>query len=76
MKKLTAEAWIEYGMRNGWCGPPVCFSHDGIPLTEEEELDEDACATIVRLYDDAMMRDEVEQNHSASVWRKGSFKLD
>ena len=78
MKKLTAEKWIEYGIKRGWCGPPVCATHDGIPMTEDEELEMeqyDPCLTIIRLYDDEMMRDEVEQNHSPSVWRKGSFDL-
>lgn len=79
MKKLTAEEWVAYGLKQGWCGPPLCSTHDGIPLSfEEEELFEefDPCVTIIRLYDDEDMRKEVEENHSPSVWRKGSFKLD
>jgi len=77
VKKLTAEEWISYGIKNGWCGPPVCATHDGTPMTEDEEIEMeqyDPCVTIIRLYDDEMMRDEVEQNHSPSVWRKESFK--
>lgn len=75
MKKLTAEQWIAYGIKEGWCGPPVCVMHDGIPMTEEEELDDyDPCMTVIRLYDDEAMRDGIEQNHSPSVWRKASFE--
>lgn len=79
MKKLTAEEWVEYGIKRGWCGPPVCATHDGVPTTEDEDIEMeqyDPCITVIRLYDDEMMRDEVEQNHSPSVWRKGSFNLD
>lgn len=78
MKKLTAEQWIEYGIKQGWCGPPVCYTHDGVPTTQDEDTDfeqYDPCVTIVRMYDNEMMRDEVEQNHSASIWRKGGFNL-
>jgi hypothetical protein len=78
VKKLTAEQWIEYGIKQGWCGPPVCYTHDGVPTTQDEDVDfeqYDPCVTIVRMYDNEMMRDEVEQNHSASIWRKGGFNL-
>jgi len=79
VKKMNAEKWLEYGLKKGWCGPPVCFTHDGLPTTEEEDIEFeefDPCVSILRLYDDTYMRDEVEQNHSPSVWRKGSFDLD
>lgn len=79
MKKLTAEEWITYGLKQGWCGPPVCATHDGVPMTEDEGIEmeqHDPCITILRLYDDEMMRDEVEQNHSPSIWRKREFDLD
>lgn len=78
MRKLTAEEWVTYGIKMGWCGPPVCATHDGIPMTEDEDIEMeqyDPCLTIIRLYDDETMRDEVEQNHSPSIWRKGSFDL-
>jgi len=53
---LTFEEWMTYGIEKGWCGPPVCYTHDGLPMSEQEyaEFDEgqDPCAHVVRMYDD------------------------
>jgi glycerate kinase len=38
---MSYEEWIELGMKEGWCGPPVCSTHDGVPMTENEEVDFD-----------------------------------
>lgn len=72
---MSYEEWIALGMEEGWCGPPVCHTHDGLPITEEEEVQlydegDDICIHIVRMYENFEIRDEVEKNHSASVWRK------
>ena len=70
---LSYEEWIQLGMDEGWCGPPVCHTHDGVPTTEAEDLefDEgDPCIHIVRMYDSAQTKIDVESNHSPSVWRK------
>lgn len=64
--------WMKYGMDNGFAGPPVCYTHDGLPLTEEEEEAwdiEDPCIHVLRLYDSEDTKLAVEQNHSPSVWR-------
>lgn len=66
--------WLEYGIRNGFCGPQVCVTHDGFPTTSEEddemvELD-DPCLFLIRLYRDEQHRAAVEANHSPSIWRK------
>lgn len=65
--------WITYGIQQGWCGAPVCYTHDGLPTTEAEdsEFDEglDPCLHIVRLYDDATTKAGVEENHSPTSWR-------
>lgn len=65
--------WLKTGMNNGWCGPAVCYTHDGLPLSEEE-IDDfemgDPCVHIVRLYEDHKHREAVEQAHSPSIWRK------
>ncbi len=29
--------WLAYGIEQGFCGPPVCTTHDGIPSTREED---------------------------------------
>ncbi len=78
LRKLTAQKWIEYGIKRGWCGPPVCATHDGVPLSEQEEelIDEfDPCFSIIRLYDDEEMRKQVEDNHSPSMWRKSGYEV-
>jgi len=70
---ITFDEWITYGIEKGWCGPPVCYTHDGLPMSEQEyaEFDEgqDPCTHIVRMYEDIDMKKEVEDNHSPSQWR-------
>lgn len=74
MPTLTYNQWLAIGIEQGWCGPAVCSTHDGIPMTvpEEEEFErgDDPCIHIVRLYEDNEMRLGVEYNHSPSNWRK------
>lgn len=70
---MTFEEWIVEGLRNKWCGPAVCYTHDGLPTTalEDEAFDEtDPCLHIIRLYESPDMATQVEENHSPSVWRK------
>jgi hypothetical protein len=72
------EQWLETGYRNGWVGPPVCETHDGLPLTEYEETEfesTDPCINIIRLYDSTEHKLDVEKNHSASVWRASNRGL-
>ena len=60
-------------MEQGWCGPPVCSTHDGVPMSDDEadEMAEcDICIHVIRLYSDAATRDSVESDHSPSQWRK------
>jgi hypothetical protein len=69
---MTYDEWIKIGMENDWCGPPVCYTHDGLPTSEEEDLefsDGDPCIHIARLYESKEVKDAVEENHSPSVWR-------
>jgi hypothetical protein len=65
--------WITIGIKNGWCGAPVCSTHDGIPQSREEdeawEEGSDPCVHIVRLYSDKDEKTAVEENHAPSVWR-------
>ena len=71
--ELTAEQWLEYGYKRGYCGPPVCVMHDGVPASEKEawllDDNEDPCIHILRLYEDEETKTEVEKEHSPSVWR-------
>ncbi len=70
---MTFDEWIAYGIEKGWCGPPVCYTHDGLPMSEQEyaEFDEgqDPCTHVVRMYEDIDMKKEIEDNHSPSQWR-------
>lgn len=71
--ELTYAEWAEYGVRQGWVGPPVCYTHDGLPLTEDEEEEfeqGDPCVHILRLYPDDYSRANIEMNHAPSNWRK------
>ena len=66
------EAWLKMGYDNGWAGPPVCETHDGLPMseTEQDEFETgDPCIHIVRLYDSTEHKTDVEANHSPSQWR-------
>jgi hypothetical protein len=73
MKKITFDEWLQIGLTNGFCGPAVCYPHDGLPMTEEEDIQffegEDPCIHIIRLYEDLDVKAGVEANHSPSIWR-------
>lgn len=67
------EDWITLGIEKGWCGPPVCYTHDSVPTTDDEdtafEEGNDPCLHVVRMYSDAEQKAAVETNHPPSVWR-------
>lgn len=68
----TFDEWLEYGWRQGWCGPAMCLSHDGIPMTDdeaEEMYEGDPCLHLIRLYENEEHRLAVEAAHSPSQWR-------
>lgn len=71
---LDIDAWLAHGYEQGWCGPPVCSTHDGTPSSEveDDEFDEggDPCMHILRLYPDDATKAGVEASHSPSVWRQ------
>lgn len=70
---MDFDQWLRYGMEQRWCGPSVCQTHDGVPMSKEEDdafIDGgDPCVYIVRLYEDAELGDAVEHYHGPSVWR-------
>ena len=75
---IDFELWLRQGFDNGFIGPPVCFTHDGLPTTaaEDEEYDTgDPCLHVIRLYDCPEMRADVEANHSPSRWRASNRGL-
>jgi hypothetical protein len=73
MKKINFDEWLQLGLSNGFCGPAICYPHDGLPMTEEEDTQfsegEDPCIHIIRLYEDLDIKTRVEENHSPSIWR-------
>jgi hypothetical protein len=73
------ESWLQQGYEAGFCGPPVCASHDGIPTTGDEDADYedggDPCQHVIRLYEDADVKAAVEANHSPSRWRASNRGL-
>ncbi len=79
MEEMDLEAWLQYGVDKGWCGPPVCEPHDGMPMSEKEvtayETGEDPCIHVLRLYEDLEQKAGVEDYHSPSVWRASNRGL-
>lgn len=73
LENLTAEEWMMYGWKQGYCSAPHCITHDGVfyAFYEEQEMDEghDPCIHMVRLYEDRIQLEEVESNNSAAHWR-------
>ena len=78
-KEVTFDEWLETGYKQGWIGPPVCETHDGLPLSVAEdyafEEGEDPCIHILRLYEDKIDKQQVEDAHSPSVWRASNMGL-
>ena len=73
MKEMTFDEWSYYGWKQGWVGPPVCYTHDGIPTSDDEYESwgegNDLCIHVMRLYEDNMQRLSVEHGHSPTQWR-------
>jgi hypothetical protein len=71
--QMDFNEWLKYGMDHNWCGPAVCETHDGLPMSNEEDeefWESDPCIHILRLYESEEHGKAVEASHSASVWRK------
>lgn len=72
MSNKDFSEWLQEGISNGFCGPAVCYTHDGLPMSDQEsdEFEEgDPCIHIIRLYEDQETKSEVEASHSPSIWR-------
>lgn len=73
--EMSFDEWVTLGINNGWCGAPICETHDGVPMSDEEyeemeEHGEPPCIHILRLYENDEHRDAIEKGHSPSQWRK------
>lgn len=75
---MSFEEWLAIGLENSYCGPPVCLTHDGEPLTNAEcdELMEggEPCIHVIRPYHDVAERLMVEEAHSPSIWRRNGWE--
>jgi hypothetical protein len=74
---MNFDEWIALGIEKGWCGPPVCYTHDGLPMStseEEEFIEGDPCIHIIRMYESKEIADAVVENHSPSIWRDNYTK--
>lgn len=53
MPDLTLEQWIALGVSLGYCSEQICNTHDGMPLSETEDIlfsnGNDPCVHVVRL---------------------------
>jgi hypothetical protein len=71
--QMDFDTWVKVGYDAGWCSPPVCFTHDGVPMTasEDEQMTEgdEPCVHVVRLYESADQKKGCEANHPPAVWR-------
>jgi hypothetical protein len=71
--KLSFDQWLEIGLRAGFTTPPVCSTHDGIPMTISEDAEfmdgSDPCVYVMRCYESNEVREAVEANCSAVIWR-------
>lgn len=58
--------WLLLGIENGWISRPVCSTHDGLPTTNEEDLEwddgGDPCVYAVRLFSSQDERQAVYEN--------------
>jgi len=71
--ELSFDEWMEIGLRQGWTTPPLCYTHDGLPTTPNEdqafEDGDDICIRIMRLYANPQEKADCEENHSPTAWR-------
>lgn len=75
---MNFDEWMRIGIENRWCGPAVCYTHDGLPTSsqEDDEFEDgnDPCLHIIRLYEDEQHAAAIEDSHSPSVWRNSYRK--
>jgi len=71
--QMDFDTWARIGYESGWCSPPLCYTHDGVPMTatEIEELDagEEPCLHVIRLYESMDQKKGCEAQNPAAVWR-------
>ena len=63
------DQWMKWGYDQGWCSPPVCAEHDGVPMSEDEYEIGEVCCHVIRMYEDAATKAAVEADCGPAVWR-------
>lgn len=75
--ELDFYEWLKYGYNKGWCGVPVCYTHDGVPVSEAEDDEQinglDPCIHVIRMYSDDEERQAVESWFAAYQHRRPGF---
>ena len=71
--ELDCESWLYLGWLNGWASAPTCTDHDGVAMSEDEEIESEeygeVCVSVVRLYESDLQKKQVERNCPPAVWR-------
>jgi hypothetical protein len=53
-EEMDFDTWLAYGVDHKWAMYPVCYMHDGVPTTEDEEneMEEggDPCMHVIRVF--------------------------
>lgn len=69
---MTFEQWMRIGIENRWVLPPTCYSHDGVPTSEEEEQQfdqgQDPCINVMRVCEPVYWQD-IYDNTTSMQWR-------
>jgi hypothetical protein len=72
MKRINAstvsfEEWVRIGIENNYSGPPVCYTHDALPMSDAEGRqwleNPDICLLVMRVYDDDIQARQVQEGH-------------
>lgn len=76
---ISFDEWLQQGYEAGFCGPPLCETHDAVGTTEAEDTDFsegfDPCIHVLRLYESPEVKAGVEANHAPSQWRASNRGL-
>lgn len=70
---MNFDEWLQIGIDNKWCGTAVCSTHDGIPMSDQEDAEfmegDDPCVHVLRLYEDEDVADAINSQFTPYKWR-------
>lgn len=64
---MNKDEWLDYGVANNFVSKPSCYFHDTLPLTWEEDRDEnlgDECIIVARVYQSPEEAEAVISNNT------------